>query len=198
MFFRNILFLSLLLFFSVKAFDDVKNGWYINPNIGLESVYLKEKLYDATQGKTISKDTTVSALNLNAEFGYIFKDGFLIGAGIYGSSLGNKPELLTNKKGNKYFDIVESGTYLVIGLNFKEKHFIRLYGNSSVITGDDKFIKDSEEFDGDGFILKYSYEPFNHFLISPFLRSSYLINENEWSNKIILSSFGIEIGWIFY
>ncbi len=189
---------TILLPNLTKAFDEIKNGWYINPNIGLENIYLEEKIFDNNQNKTISKDTSKLGILLNAEFGYIFKNNFLLGLGAYWASLGSKPELITNKTNNEYFDITESGSYFIIGYNFKEKHLIRLYGYAGVIFGEENFVKDSKEFTGEGFILKYSYEPVKHLLISPFIRSGYFINENEWSNKINIVSLGIEVGWIFY
>ena len=67
----------------------------------------------------------------------------MIGIGLYYANLGNTPNLIINKKSNSYFDIWDTGSYVAIGYNFKENHFIRLYFNSSTILGDNNFIKDS-------------------------------------------------------
>jgi len=196
------LFVSLVFTLLINClsfgFDNIKNGWYINTDIGIENVYMEERIYDSVLQKTVSKSTNKNSFILDLGFGYIFKDNFILGLGLYLSTLGKEPHLLTNTKNNKFFDIYESGNYISIGYNFKEKHFIKLFATSSTIVGDEKFIKDSKYFEGTGYKIQYSYEVINHLLLSLYFKTNSFANENEWSDKIDIGSLGFKVGWLFY
>ena len=59
---------------SVFAFDDKKNGWYINTELGFETTYIEERIYDQTIQKTVSKSSNKSGFLLDIGFGYIFEN----------------------------------------------------------------------------------------------------------------------------